>query len=134
MADATTRTGFRVELPAALMPINTGGQAVDPAPWNRWDGFSPMATLLAEFPAVVDPAPLPSWHDPGASLGQQRRRRLMSAHGQALTFRLARVSGQTQFLFFFFFYPGFRARVRKPKCPTAWPYPWLLAVPRPAPV
>jgi len=66
--DRTTRTGFRVALAAATMPRNKHGAPVDPAPWNRWDGFSPMTTLIAEIASVIDPSPLPTWHDPGASL------------------------------------------------------------------
>jgi hypothetical protein len=68
VADATTRTGYRVSLPAAVMPRNDQGKIVDPGPWNAADGFSPMTTLLADLPAVLDPAPLPTWGDPGASL------------------------------------------------------------------
>jgi hypothetical protein len=68
VADASTRTGFRVQLPAALMPVNDNGVAVDPAPWNRADGFSPMTTLFVEWSSLIDPAPLPTWRDPGPSL------------------------------------------------------------------
>jgi hypothetical protein len=68
VADATRRTGFRVSIPAASMPMNDNGERLDPAAWNAWDGFSPMTTLIAEFTSVIDPAPFASWHDPGASL------------------------------------------------------------------
>jgi hypothetical protein len=69
VADATTRTGYRVSLDARFMPKNDpDNERVDPAPWNRWDGFSPMTTLLADFASVIDPTPLPTWRDPGASL------------------------------------------------------------------
>ena len=68
VADPTTRTGFRVRLPASLMPENEFNVPLDPAPWSSWDGFSPMTTLIADFAAAVDTTPLPSWHDPGASL------------------------------------------------------------------
>jgi hypothetical protein len=69
VADPTTRTGFRVSIGADATPqTQTTGQNVDPTPWNGWDGFSPMTSLLAEFASVVDPTPLPTWHDPGASL------------------------------------------------------------------
>jgi hypothetical protein len=66
--DSTTRTGYRLQLPAALMPVNSNGVAVDPGPWNSRDGFSPMTTLFAEWTSVIDPSNLPTWHDPGASL------------------------------------------------------------------
>jgi hypothetical protein len=68
VADPTKRTGFRVSIPAASMPQNDYQERVDPAEWNSWDGFSPMTTLIAEFTSVIDPAPLASWHRPGASL------------------------------------------------------------------
>jgi hypothetical protein len=68
VADPTTRTGFRVRIDRDAMPRGAEGQPVDPALWNRWDGFSPLTTLVAEFASVLDPSPLPTWHDPGASL------------------------------------------------------------------
>src|SRR5436305_425067 len=68
VADPAKRTGFRVSIPAASMPQNDRDEHIDPAAWNSWDGFSPMTTLIAEFTSVIDPAPLASWHDPGASL------------------------------------------------------------------
>ena len=69
VADPTTRTGFRVSIGADATPqTQTTGQNVDPTPWNAWDGFSPMTSLLAEFASVVDPTPLPTWQDPGPSL------------------------------------------------------------------
>ena len=68
VADATTRTGFRVSIPEGSMPVSQKGVSVDPAPWNRADGFSPMTSLLVEFASVIDPSPLATWHDPGASL------------------------------------------------------------------
>jgi hypothetical protein len=68
VADETTRTGWRVSIPPGSMPINDRKTRIDPAGWNSWDGFSSMTTLLAEFDAVIDPAPLTSWHDPGASM------------------------------------------------------------------
>jgi hypothetical protein len=70
VADSTKRTGFRVSIPAASMPLNDSGERLDPAAWNSWDGFSPMTTLIAEFTSVIDPtlSNLASWHHPGASL------------------------------------------------------------------
>lgn len=46
-ADPTTDTGRRVDLPAEGMPANAAGTRIDPAEWNRNDGFSPTSTLLA---------------------------------------------------------------------------------------
>jgi hypothetical protein len=68
VADPTTATGFRVQLPQALLPINAQGVAVDASPWNAADGFSPMTTMFAELPAVIDSSNLPTWRDPRPSL------------------------------------------------------------------
>ncbi|MES2885561.1 MAG: hypothetical protein V4709_12190 [Pseudomonadota bacterium] len=69
VADATTDTGLRVNLNAALMPKNVGGVAINPADWNRNDGFSPGQAILARVPDVdlvkTGAAPLT---DVGASL------------------------------------------------------------------
>jgi hypothetical protein len=66
--DATTETGLRVDLPVAAMPVNTSQIAVDPTPFNRWDGFSPSGPIVAAFPGGVGAAGLPGHRDPGASL------------------------------------------------------------------
>jgi hypothetical protein len=55
---AATATGWRVALPRAAMPANVMGSVVDPAPWNRWDGFSPMTSMIAQLPVRIDPAQL----------------------------------------------------------------------------
>jgi hypothetical protein len=68
VADKSTRTGFRIQIPTALMPANNHGVAVDPSAFVSGDGFSPMTTLFAELPAVLDASRLPTWHDPSASL------------------------------------------------------------------
>jgi hypothetical protein len=67
-ADAKTATGVRVALPTAAMPSNLDSIPVDPAPWNRFDGFSPSGALLAAFPAGVAADGLPGHADPSASL------------------------------------------------------------------
>jgi len=69
VADPLTSTGLRVALPANGMPVNASGVAVDPAEWNRNDGFSPNSPLLARLPGLdADASGLPSWTDIGASL------------------------------------------------------------------
>jgi hypothetical protein len=50
--DATTPTGLRVDLPLAAMPRNVVGKPVDPAEWNRNDGFSPGALLMTHVPGL----------------------------------------------------------------------------------
>ncbi|WP_228389879.1 hypothetical protein [Streptomyces smaragdinus] len=67
--DSGTDTGRRVSLSPAAMPHNVLGQGMDPAEWNRADGFSPGSMLLAQVPGLdlarTGAAPLT---DIGASL------------------------------------------------------------------
>ncbi len=67
--DAATDTGLRVRFAPEAMPSNASGVAIDPAEWNRNDGFSPNSTILTAVPGL-DPAAsrLPGWADVGASL------------------------------------------------------------------
>jgi hypothetical protein len=44
--DDTTDTGLRVDLDGASMPTNASGSPVDPAEWNRDDGFSPGGPIV----------------------------------------------------------------------------------------
>lgn len=55
----------QLALPPAAMPVSTGRTsngsdpvALNPAPWNRLDGFSPSGALSIYFPERVDPASL----------------------------------------------------------------------------
>ncbi len=50
--DARTDTGRRVQLDAASLPANAAGVHIDPSEWNRNDGFSPGAMILAHIPGV----------------------------------------------------------------------------------
>jgi hypothetical protein len=52
VADPTTATGRRVDLPVAGMPRNVFGKPVDPTEWNRNDGFSPGSALLTLVPRL----------------------------------------------------------------------------------
>lgn len=67
--DPSSRTGRRVAFDAAGLPANADGVHVDPAEWNRNDGFSPNSTLLVRVPDL-DPeaSSLPPWTDLAASL------------------------------------------------------------------
>ncbi|MCB0961908.1 MAG: hypothetical protein KDA98_01155, partial [Acidimicrobiales bacterium] len=63
-ADADAATGRRVDLPADGMPANAEGLGIDPAEWNRNDGFSPVSHLItvvedldpvaSDLPVVTD--------------------------------------------------------------------------------
>jgi hypothetical protein len=44
--DRHTVTGLRVNFSPAMMPANTHGQHIDPAEWDRNDGFSPGSPIL----------------------------------------------------------------------------------------
>ncbi len=50
--DPTSVTGRRVHLDAASTTANVAGTHIDPTEWNRNDGFSPGAMILANVPGV----------------------------------------------------------------------------------
>jgi len=52
VADPGTDTGLRVNLKLESMPANTDGVHIDPTEWNRSDGFSPGAMILAHVPGI----------------------------------------------------------------------------------
>jgi hypothetical protein len=52
VADASTATGRRVNLPADVMPVNKSNTPIDPTDWNRLDGFSPGAEIMVEIPGI----------------------------------------------------------------------------------
>jgi len=60
--------GAHVAIPMAAMPTNVDMVTVDPAPLNRWDGFSPTGPMLAQFPNGVAGDNLPSFKNPDESL------------------------------------------------------------------
>lgn len=50
--DPGTATGIRVNLDRAAMPANLLGTHINPAEWNRNDGFSPGSMLLVHVPGL----------------------------------------------------------------------------------
>ncbi len=52
VADATASTGRRVAFQSAAMPVNSSGNPIDPAAWNRNDGFSPGSAILVAMPGA----------------------------------------------------------------------------------
>lgn len=68
-ADSSSATGIRLDLPLAAMPKNVDGSQVDPAALDqRWNGFSNVGPMLAQFPTGVSPDGLPPHTDPAQSL------------------------------------------------------------------
>jgi hypothetical protein len=67
--DPTAKTGRRLDLNPLSMPRNVEGKPIDPAEWNRNDGFSPGQPGVTMVPGL-DPAhtALPSVTDPKAPL------------------------------------------------------------------
>src|SRR5678816_3485649 len=68
VADSSTASGYRLDIPIDGMPVNVDDIAIDPAPWNRLDGFSPSGAMLAAFPNGAPGEGLPGHDDPSASL------------------------------------------------------------------
>ncbi len=53
--DSTTETGYRVALTPEVLPTNQYDEPVTSvAGWNRFDGFSPMTSMVTVFPGVLD--------------------------------------------------------------------------------
>ncbi|WP_326795521.1 hypothetical protein OG946_08545 [Streptomyces sp. NBC_01808] len=50
--DRRTDTGRRIAFEPSAMPANAAGTRIDPAEWNRSDGFSPGSMILAHVPGV----------------------------------------------------------------------------------
>lgn len=66
--DTSSPTGRFVNLPSGLVP-NVDGAALDPAEWNRNDGFSPSTPILIHVPGLsTEHTSLPSEGDIGVSL------------------------------------------------------------------
>jgi len=54
--DRSSQTGVRVALPAGAMPVNSGGQRVSVAPYDRADGFSPGSAAIVHVPGLDNAA------------------------------------------------------------------------------
>ena len=50
--DRSTPTGLRLRLPAGAMPVNTKGQRIGVAQYNRNDGFSPGSAMIVHVPGL----------------------------------------------------------------------------------
>lgn len=56
--DATTRTGYRIDIPQAAVPPNRRGIKADPTQWNILDGFSPATSMMTVFRGPLDTSTL----------------------------------------------------------------------------
>lgn len=66
--DAATATGRRIEIPIEAMPANQYRDRVDPAMLERFDGFSPMTSMMTLFLGQLDASSLPDAEHVAASL------------------------------------------------------------------
>ncbi len=62
-SDPSTATGWRVNYPSGILPVTKQGVALNPAPFNTEDGFSPASQILVYFAQGVTPTSLPSQGD-----------------------------------------------------------------------
>lgn len=53
--DPSSATGLRVHLPIAAMPVNSHGQRVGVAAYDRNDGFSPGSAMILHVPGLDNP-------------------------------------------------------------------------------
>ena len=54
--DGSAPTGLRVHLPAKAMPVNTKGQRISVAQYDRNDGFSPGSAVIVHVPGLDNSA------------------------------------------------------------------------------
>ncbi|GAA4953488.1 hypothetical protein [Actinoplanes utahensis] len=70
VADRGSPTGRRVHFPAGALPANVAGTHIDPAEWNRQDGFSPGTPILVHVPGLD---PVASGIAPVTDIGRSMR-------------------------------------------------------------
>jgi hypothetical protein len=67
--DGASATGWRVDIPADIVPMAEDGDVMPVERFNRLDGFSPATPCLVHFENVeVDPASIPGQNDIGESV------------------------------------------------------------------
>ena len=85
-ADTSTVTGRRVAYPIEAMPTNARLTPIDPAIYNRFDGFSPATSIMTAFGGGdLDPTPLADERHIGDSLLDTSPTLLFEVHGTTLT-------------------------------------------------
>lgn len=68
IADTTTVSGYRVDVPAAAMPVNADNIAIEADVYNQYDGFAVAGPMLVDFPTGVSVDGLPPSSDIAQSL------------------------------------------------------------------
>ncbi len=63
--DRSTATGLRLNLPARVMPVNSSGQRISVAEYNRNDGFSPGSAMIVHVPGLDNPRAFARTHPVG---------------------------------------------------------------------
>jgi hypothetical protein len=53
--DSSSASGFRVDIPTGVLPMNADDIRVDPAKWNVYDGWSPNAALVMAWDTGFEP-------------------------------------------------------------------------------
>lgn len=66
--DATSATGYRVNLQPGTLPTQGSGTPLSPDRLNQKDGFSPATPFIVFFQSGVDRTQLAGWEDPSGSL------------------------------------------------------------------
>lgn len=66
--DEVSMTGYRLDLDVAGMPVNIDGLPVEPAFFNRFDGFPPSGPIVVGFASGISGANLPHPDRPEESL------------------------------------------------------------------
>jgi hypothetical protein len=67
VADSTTNTGVRVDIPEGALPSNVDLIPIDPARFNEHDGFSPASFAFTAFAGGIDDGNLVGFDDYPAS-------------------------------------------------------------------
>lgn len=84
MADATTKTGYRLQFGKSTLPKNSGDQLVSPTPYAILDGYGVGTTLLMQWPNI-DLAGLPGENTPAGSVAADAKIVLLEVVGGKVT-------------------------------------------------
>lgn len=80
--DSTTFTKRRISLPQTAMPSNRWEEQVQAEPYNRFDGFSPMTSMVTVFEGELDTSELPAENNLAKSLTDESPTILIDAESK----------------------------------------------------